>query len=255
MITRWLRALLPGSCLLCDDAIDAGTDPDLCAYCRDALPWNESPCRRCAHPLPSGTAADADLCPACQQHPPPFTKTVAPLIYAGFPKRWVTRLKDRMAMVEGRVLAELLADAAQASYADERRARPDLLVPVPLAPLRLARRGHNQALTLARPVARRLGIPILRTAVTRGDQGRRQRGLSRTERLENPAGTFRTCITWGDAPCVAIVDDVVTTGATAAALSIALLNAGAREVHVLSPTRTRRLTGTRQLQPIRSSSE
>lgn len=252
MITRWLRHLLPGCCLLCDGPIDSGTDLDLCGHCREALPWNTSACRRCANPLPPiSAAAGPDLCPDCRQRPPPFTKTVAPLVYSGFPRRWVTRLKDQMGMVEGRVLAELLADAAQASYACDGEARPDLLVPVPLTPLRLARRGHNQALTLARPVARRLGIPFLRMAVSRAGQGPRQRGLSRSERLGSPADAFRAHIAWDDAaPCVAIVDDVLTTGATAAALSRVLLDAGAREVHVLCPARTPRLRPVRSSPPV-----
>lgn len=142
-------------------------------------------------------------------------------------------------MVEGHVLGTLLADAAARWYADGLRTPPQLLMPVPLTWRRLAQRGHNQALTLARPVARLLGVPLWRLGAKRR-AGEHQRGSSRGQRLRNPAGVFATRHRWAEpGPCIAIVDDVMTTGATAAALTRVLLAAGAREVHVLCATRTR----------------
>jgi ComF family protein len=173
---------------------------------------------------------------------------VAPLRYEGYPQAWVGRLKDHLGMVEGRILGTLLADAAEDLYHnhnDLELARPQVLIPVPLTARRLARRGHNQALTLARPVAQRLGVPVLRRAAIRLRPGRRQRGLSRSERLDNPLGNFASRRSWHDtAPCIAIVDDVMTTGATATELARILLAAGAGEVHVLSATRTARKHGS-----------
>lgn len=240
MLSMLLRQLLPGSCLLCDGAVGSRPDLDLCPECLAALPWNEPACERCANPLPG--AADEPLCVVCRDAPPPFVRTLAPLTYDSFPRRWIARLKDQLGMVEGRILGTLLADAVAAHYAGAAAAgqpMPEIIVPVPLTLRRLARRGHNQALTLARPVARRLGLGIARHAVVRARPGHRQRGLSRQQRLENPAGIFTPRRTWGDAgPCVAIVDDVMTTGATAAELSRVLLAAGAGEVHVWCAART-----------------
>jgi ComF family protein len=154
----------------------------------------------------------------------------------------VGRLKDHLGLVEGRLLGMLLAEAAASSYGSGTR-RPDFLVPVPLHPLRLARRGHNQAVVLAVPVARRLEVPLLRGALQRRGGGRHQRGLSRRDRLDNLMMRFTCRYAWSQAPCVAVVDDVLTTGATAAAVATELLAAGAGEVHVLCATRTPRLTG------------
>ncbi len=242
MAARLLRQLLPGTCLMCGSLLPADFELDLCRYCRDALPHNEPACPRCALPLPATAPAvpENPLCPRCRQRPPPFSLTVAPLLYEGFPRVWVSRLKDKLGMVEGRTLALLLARAAARRYATLAAAeRPDMIVPVPLTRLRLARRGHNQALTLARPLARRLAIPVAPGLTVRRRRGRRQRGLSRRQRLDNPSGLFACRHHWPDGgPCVAIVDDVMTTGATAAELARVLLAAGARDVHVLCPTRT-----------------
>lgn len=236
MLERLMRQLLPGSCLLCAQALPPDDPLDLCGHCRAALPWNTTPCPRCAHP---GNGA---LCAACATHPPPFTRALAPLRHESYPRAWVGRLKDHLGLVEGRVLGMLLAEAAAGCYGPG-TSRPDFLVPVPLHPGRLARRGHNQAVALAVPVARKLEVPLVRRALARTGGARRQRGLSRRQRLDNPAGRFACRQTWSRSPCVGLVDDVLTTGATAAAVANALLAAGAGEVHVLCATRTPRLAG------------
>ncbi len=234
MLPGFLRQLLPGTCLLCEAALAPDTDPDLCPHCLAALPWNRPACPRCAEPVDDGPPR---VCPQCRRRPPPFTRVVAPLRYEGFPRAWVVRLKDQLGMVEGHVLGSLLADAAERAYGPGER-RPDLLVPVPLTARRLARRGHNQAITLAGPVAARLGVPLIRRAVLRRHHGRRQRSLGRLERLRNPSGSFASRRRWCNAPCIGIVDDVMTTGATAAELARVLHTAGAGEVHVLCAART-----------------
>lgn len=235
MKTPWWRHLLPGQCLLCATALPPETDPDLCPYCLDALPWNDPACSRCGLPLPQVISR----CPACDRRAPPHAVTIAPLRYEDWAADWVRRLKDYAGMVEGRTLGVLLARAAMNRYRNEPELRrPDLLIPVPLTWRRLARRGHNQAITLALPVARALQAPLQRTAVLRR-AGARQRGASRTRRLDQPADAFHCRHPFEPpAPCIGLVDDVVTTGATAAALSRALLRAGAAEVHVLAATRT-----------------
>ena len=246
MLQHLLRQLLPGTCLMCDGAIPAESALDLCRFCLDALPWNDTACQRCAEPLPEA-AADAVphtlMCERCRSEPPPFIRTLAPLKYQDAPRAWVGRLKDQLGMVEGHILGTLLADAAARCYRQARDGTlrvPDLLVPVPLTARRLAWRGHNQALTLARPVARKLGIPLSKRAVLRVRPGARQRGLGRSERLHNLDGIFVARHRWHEPICIGIVDDVMTTGSTAAELCRVLLAAGAGEVHVLCATRTPR---------------
>jgi predicted amidophosphoribosyltransferase len=244
LLSRALRHLLPGACLLCDQVLAGHEALDLCPYCASALPWNPRACPRCALPLAPGESVSAP-CGDCQQQPPPFTHAVAPLRYDGCAQVWVSRLKDRLGLVEGRVLGTLMAQAAAAAYRGDDASppprRPDLLVPVPLTPWRLALRGHNQALTLALPVARRLDVPVLRRAVVRASGGGHQRGRSRAQRLRSSDDIFfASRLEWRTAPCIAVVDDVITTGTTAAALTRCLLSAGAGEVHVIAAARTPR---------------
>jgi ComF family protein len=253
MLTRMLRHLLPGACLLCELPLPPATEIDLCPHCLDSLPWNHSACWRCGAPLADFTADATEVptvCTDCRDRPPPYARTLAPLRYEGPVQAWMHALKDRLGLVEGRLLAALMADAAESAYLDGATAatfehlparRPEALVPVPLTLFRLARRGHNQALTLALPVARRLGLPVWRHAVARQRAGRRQRRLGRAARLHNPTGAFRCRRRWPEAgPCLLVVDDVMTTGSTAAAVSRTLLDAGAAEVHVLCAARTPR---------------
>jgi len=236
-VTLW-RQLLPGKCLLCELPVPDTAEADLCEHCAAALPWNEPACPRCAVPLPAAPEPGA-TCRRCERQPPPFLRAFAPLRFEDFPTHWVRSLKDRLGMVEGRVLAALLARAAARLYRDEHTARqPDLLLPVPLTWRRLIRRGHNQAVTMAVPVARALGVPLWRLAATRRP-GPSQRGRGRAGRLGVSAASFRCRHRFAEpGPCIAIVDDVMTTGATAAAMATALLEAGAAEVHVLAATRT-----------------
>jgi ComF family protein len=235
MLARLLRSLFPGACLLCDGSLPPGQDLDLCAHCRAALPWNSAACGRCGLPL---AATAPTPCESCCSRPPPQTLTIAPLLYREPVARWVRQLKDHMGMVEGRTLGLLLAEAAARVY--DAATPPDLLVPVPLTAGRLARRGHNQAIVLAAPVARRLGIPLLRSGVRRLRRTPPQRGLPLAARLENVAGAFGTRRDFTGRR-VAIVDDVMTTGATTRALALVLLDAGAAEVHVLCAARAARI--------------
>ena len=126
-----------------------------------------------------------------------------------------------MARWMARAGADLLADA-------------DLLAPVPLHPLRLWRRRFNQAAALAREISRQTGTPCDLAALLRVKATQSQVGLSRAQRAENVQGAFRVA---DGAPVrgqnIVLVDDVLTSGATANAASRALLRAGAARVDVL----------------------
>lgn len=267
MLDRLLRSIFPGACLLCDVPLPDGQDLDLCDDCLRELPRVPQPCPRCGLPTPAqGTDgawhAPMPSCSACASRPPPYVRTIAPLHFADPVDHWIRRLKDHSGMVEGRTLGLLLAAAALQAYRDQ--APPDLLIPVPLTLARLARRGHNQALVLARPVARALGIPLLPAGARRIRTTPPQRGLGLAQRSVNLAGAFaiprryaggsvstiRRCRADLFASArrsavagrrVGIVDDVMTTGATVAELARTLLAAGASEVHVLCAARAVRI--------------
>ncbi|MFC4727168.1 ComF family protein [Coralloluteibacterium thermophilus] len=228
-VDEWLGALghllLPPRCLVC---AEPGEDRrDLCAACTLALPYNVHACLACGLPLPAA-AGDA-LCGRCLRRPPPFAATVAPLLYAAPLDRLLPRLKFHADLAAGRVLADLLGDAVQARL-DQGLPRPQALVPVPLHRARLRERGYDQALELARPLARRFGLPLRADLLRRTAPTRAQSRLDAAARARNVRRAFSAA---SPAPAhVALVDDVMTTGATLGACAHALLRAGAERIDV-----------------------
>ncbi len=229
-LDAWLWRVLPGICVLCSQPSLVAMD--LCSHCRAALPWVERACVSCALPLGDPGAVH---CNACKAHPPPFGRAVAPLGYVEPVTRMVHRLKFRGNPIDARVLGTLLADAIRAAYT--RDALPQLVLPVPLSRVRLLRRGHNQAALLARWVGAELALPVDYRACRRVRNTPPQTGLSRNARLRNLTSAFAAARALPPEP-VAIVDDVMTTGSTAAALARVLLAAGASEVHIWAAART-----------------
>jgi len=220
-----LDLLVPRICRLCDAPTNA--DIDLCPPCWRSLPWNRQACQRCA--LPLGEAGE--LCARCKAESPPFQRTLAPLLFTGPVPGLVHAVKFGRGYGEAKLLARLLGDALQAAGAQS----PDVLVPVPLSTGRLLRRGHNQAILLAAPLARRFDVPLHRTALRRIKGGKPQRGQSRQARAHSVRGLFQAKRPF--AGRVAIVDDGVTTSATASELAGVLLQAGADEVVVWAAAR------------------
>lgn len=214
---RWPR----WPCELCGDPAGAA---GLCASCRADLPWLGDACPLCARP-----AAEARACPGCRAAPPPWRRAVVPLAW-GFPvDALVGRFKYAGALHYGALLGRLLGEACRAR-------RVDGIVPVPLHDARLRERGFNQAEELARQVAPLAGAPVLRDACRRVSPTAPQAGLTARQRYRNLAGAFAACSAL-DGLRLAIVDDVLTTGTTAAAVSDVLLGAGATEVEVWAVAR------------------
>jgi ComF family protein len=182
----------------------------------------------------------AEVCGACLSRPPPFVRTVAPLRYRGSALDLVRSLKFARSRITGRVLGELLTAAAQRAY-ESVTERPTVILPVPMSTRRLLRRGQNQAGVLARHVARGTGIPVDWDGCRRVRHTPPQTGQSRRVRLRNLAGAF-ACTRSFAGDSVAVVDDVMTTGATTLAISRALLASGAESVHVWVAARTERAT-------------
>lgn len=226
---RWLGAL-PRPCALCSQWDRAG----FCSDCRQRfVDTPAARCPRCALPAPGD-----QVCGACLHAPPPFVRTIAVADYA-FP--W-DRLITRFKFLQQPELAGLLADAlAKAVQRAPALAEAPLVLPVPLSPARLAERGYNQAWELARRVARTQGLSAHHDALLRLRDTPHQVGLTRHARAINlrdamwvpPEG--RALIAGRQ---VALVDDVMTTGMTAAAATQALLAAGAAAVQVWVLART-----------------
>lgn len=192
---------LPDACLLCDSA--AGPWPNVCADCAAGLtrlPWRS----------PSCFAAFA--------YQPPISTLV----------HW---MKFEANLSAALTLGNLLADAVSAGLAAGVARPPDAILPMPLHLGRLRSRGFNQALELARPLARRLARPMLARACVRMRATLPQSGLaSEAERRRNVAGAFQASRSLAAVGCIAIVDDVLTTGATVQELARTLRRAGASHV-------------------------
>lgn len=230
-VARRLLARLPGTCLLCEGPADAWS---LCEPCLADLPWNRDACTRCALPLPAGLA----LCPACALAPPPQARAYAALRYEFPASALVSRLKYGGRLLHAPVLGEMLLAAVEAHPGP----LPRLLLPVPLHPARLAARGYNQAVEIARPLARRLALPLETRLVRRDRATAAQMTLDRAARAGNPAGAFsidrRRLAALGPGLSVALVDDVMTTGATLGEIARLLLDHGVDEVEYWVVART-----------------
>ena len=222
-----MPALLARHCVQCE--LRHEEPLELCGACAADLPWNEHPCARCAAPLSDHQQI---VCRRCEQQPPSFVKAYAPLLYQDGPAEWVQALKFSHNVRAGTVLAHLLLRHCLAH-----RVEADVVVPVPLSTRKLKRRGHNQSTLLARRVAQGLRSRLSLSLLKKIRHTPEQVGLTRRQRASNLRGAFRAS---GQAAslAIALVDDVMTSGATARAASDALLDAGARTVIVLCPTRT-----------------
>lgn len=228
-------------CLGCGDHGTNGRD--LCPACDAALPRIHVACATCGLPL-RASAADVDApgamasdlrCGACRRSPPPLTCVSAPFLYAAPLDRWLPRFKFHHDLAAGRLLSQLMLDACASAP------RPDALVPVPLHRTRLRSRGYDQALELAKPLSRALSLPLRTDLLSRTRATAAQSSLDADARQGNLRGAFVVARTAGDGPLpahAALVDDVMTTGATLHAAARALLEAGIARVDAWTCART-----------------
>ncbi len=237
MVYSWLQSLeswvFPPVCVVCGGAGFAAEEPlDLCAECYREMPQIRRPCRRCSAPLPHAES-NYGLCGKCISNPPVCASSCAPFIYAEPVAGLVRRLKFNGDLVCGRTLGLLLADILANRAIDT----PEILIPVPLHASRHRLRGFNQALEIARPVAKQLRLPLDTRSCRRVRATGEQTGLNAQMRRRNVKGAFDVR-PLGPIKHVAIVDDVITTGSTAEALCHALLSAGVERVDVWAVART-----------------
>ncbi len=228
-VVRCARLALPQRCELCVAAAGAAL---LCARCTAALPRLSAACAICALPSPGGA-----ICGACLAHPPPYAAAIAPLVYA-FP---VDRLLQRLKYGGRLVLADWAAATLAAAIATAlaRRAKdawPDRIVALPLAASRQRERGFNQAQEIASRIAPATALPLA-TPLARIAGGPPQASLSWAQRARNVRGAFAVEGEVRGAR-IALVDDVMTTGATLAEAARALRGAGAARVECWVVART-----------------
>jgi ComF family protein len=244
MVNRWIKNIQkdarwrwagPRRCLLCTSPAD--TSHALCEGCLHDLPWLGNRCAICAEPLADARHPDA-LCGRCQLRTPAFSRVETPWRYAFPLDSLIIRFKHQQAWPLGRLLAALLAEHMSHAWQNG-LPRPDCLLPVPLADKRLRQRGFNQAALLAQWLGKACALPVdtenlqrIRptTAQQQLDAAARQSNLRQAFALRRPAALVGAHL--------ALVDDVLTTGATANALAQLLREAGAARVDLYCLART-----------------
>jgi ComF family protein len=231
-----LPALLPSSCALCG----AGSADGLCPGCRQQfLGQQHQRCRQCASALEGVVTDHAQLCGACLAQPPAFDATIVAADYAAPLDQLVLALKFGRRLALAPLCGELLRDALLAQA--EPAPLPTLLTAVPLGNQRLAERGFNQALEIAKPLARALGIPLVPHLVARVRETRAQARLHPDQRQRNIRHGFVVrppALEQVRGQHVGVVDDVITTGATLSELAATLKRFGAARVTNLVFART-----------------
>ena len=235
LLARWRRQA-GGRCVVCRGWCDGG----LCRWCEARFAFERPRCAGCALPLlatPGPLPADGGpRCVRCRLAPPPWSRVVAGVDY-GYPwDRQLTDLKFHQRLEPtAALLRPLLARLHDVRGSDVR------VVAVPLARERLRERGYNQAWELARRLARALALETRADALFRARDTGHQLGLHRDARGANLQGAFVVMprhAAWVRGARIALVDDVLTTGATAHAAVRTLRAAGARDVQVWVVART-----------------
>jgi ComF family protein len=175
------------------------------------------------------------LCGDCILHAPPYAGARSFGYYTGE----LTSIVQGMKFSGRRNLAGLLAPLLTATFYDTwNREQVDLVVPVPLHSKRKRDRGYNQSELLARSLARQIAVPLEKGALVRTRPTLPQVGLTDAQRLENVRGAFRCALPRRvSGKRVLLIDDVMTTGATASSAARALLEGGASRVSVLTVAR------------------
>jgi ComF family protein len=230
-----LDLLLPPHCPICDAQVEA--QGLLCADCFRQTGFISEPfCARCGAPFGNAALGGVErLCPGCRAAPPAFGRAPAALRYDARGRRLILPFKHADRTELAAVLASHMARAGAALLADA-----DLLVPVPLHRARLFQRRYNQAALLAKAVGRIVAVPCLPDALVRERATATLGDMSAAERAAEVAGVFGVRRSRADHlrdARVVLVDDVMTSGATANACAAVLLAAGSRSVDVLAAAR------------------
>lgn len=217
-----------GNCLLCQQPCDV--DPLLCSWCRQALQQADHTCRLCAAPLPAMHEERLPICGRCQRRPPPWERLQVIGDYRPPYPMLIPRLKYSGQILLAPLLARLLADHLDLSEP------PEAIIPVPLHWWRQWWRGFNQAEEIALTLSELIGIPCDNRLLRRVRATPQQTKLSAGQRRRNLRGAFQ--IRPHAYQHVALLDDVVTTGATAGHLTRLLHESGVTKVEVWAVCRT-----------------
>jgi len=220
ILTQCQRLFLPHVCALCQNHCERALD--LCAACEAELPFIENACTLCATPLYD--EQDHSVCGACLKEPPHYDRLICLSYYKDHIARMITQLKFYHQLAYANILGTLMAKHL---LPDE---KPNCIIPIPLHKKRLRQRGFNQALEIAKPIAKRLEIPIDYKSCQRIRHTQPQTEIDAKHRHNNLKNAFS--VTRQMPKQVVILDDVFTTGHTVNELSHTLRKAGIEHIEV-----------------------
>ncbi len=227
--------MYPPSCIGCESYELVGADMDWCEGCLNQLPWIHHPmCAACGRPFPKSSSTADHLCGDCILDTFHFDFARSPFYHAGVIRESLHAIKFGAEIHLIRPVAQLLAK----TIVEWEHGGFDLVIPVPLHPLRLRERGFNQSALLARFLSKSISAPLDLNILKRTLWTVPQTGLSREERLSNVKNAFRVehpQLSKGKR--VLLVDDVFTTGTTLSECAGILKKSGAREVLAVTVSR------------------
>ena len=213
-------------CYLCGQTIFNSLP--ICNGCRIDLPWNNNACDVCAIPMPQLInkpvipSSTLRICGECLNHKPSFNRCISAFYYAFPINTMISDFKYNARRHLGKLMAMLLAQRIEQQTERQALKMPDMLIPVPLHMSRFDARGFNQSQDLCIDLSKYLKIPIDAQSIERTVNTSSQASLSKKKRQHNLANSFDIKKSF-DGKIVALVDDVVTTGATVELLSSLLL--------------------------------
>jgi ComF family protein len=228
LMNQWLnfkQILFPQTCMLC--AASAGGELAICADCLKDLPWHTAEhCPQCGL-----TSTHHQICGACLKSPPAFDSTLALFRYAYPVDAMLKRYKYQHQLTMAEAFGALMVNTLETNH------RPDVIIPMPLHPQRLQERGFNQSVEIGRIIAKRLHIKMDYQSCIRTKFSPPQASLPFRERISHMRGAF-ACEKRLDGLHIALVDDVMTTGASLNELAKVLKKAGASRVDCWVVART-----------------
>lgn len=208
------------TCLACDIEIFEG---ELCPDCLKRQFVNDGPtCPKCGR-----KTAKSEICIECKAHLPAYDRAVSPLVYEDGSAELVAAFKSGRPYIAKYLSARMTVVLKELPEAEG-------IVYVPMTERALRERGYNQSELLAKRISEKIGVPVLVEAVTKVKETPPQKELSRAQRLKNPEDCFKADKKQIKGKTLLVVDDIMTTGATADGMALCLKRAGAGAVFVVT---------------------
>lgn len=220
-----IRKIFPQRCLLCD--LNHDGEKNICDYCEVTLPLLKKACVQCATEIISENAITH--CSQCLLKPPPFHHTLALFYYEPPISSLIWRLKFRGDLSIAKLFSQYWIEYIENKIA--RDSLPEIIIPVSLHHQRLAQRGFNQALEIAKPLGKYFQIPVDTRSCIRIKNTEAQSLLPAKTRKNNMHNAFALSYPI-DAKHVAILDDVMTTGNTVSEIAALLQKTGVEKIEV-----------------------